>query len=339
MSLTICTVVYNEEKNLPVIEHNIRILIKKAPAIQILLIDNASTDLSTHALREFSAKYGVGYIKRVQNHLPQARQQALQLSKSQWVGFIDADCRIDEDWTYHVVQRISKDEGSIAGFGGPWQIVGESSDIYVGLFSTFLGHFGSDYLQRETSQRTVEHLPTANVIYYRKHALLVGGFTSPHPRVGEDLDLSCRLKKNGFELEIDPKLKIKHELPTSLRAWCAKMFLYGTARGEVMLRYGAINSYKSMVPILFFPFFLLIGLFSKLLLFVALAGYLLSCVFCSLNRSSLNLSFHVFLRMLATHVFYALGIFYGCKIWLQASLNKKLSRRLYKGPALEDTSV
>ena len=230
MSLTICTVVYNEERNLSTIEYNIRLLKERAPWIQYLLIDNASTDQSSLALQSTAVKYGVRHLERTENHLPQARQQALQLSVTKWVGFIDADCRIDESWVSRVGQRILQGAGEVAAFGGPWQITGGKAALYEGLFSTFLGHFGNCYLRNEpTCQRFVEHLPTANVIYCRDHALLVGGFTSSHPRVGEDLDLSCRLKRHGFKLVFDSKLKIKHELPVSLQDWCAKMLLYGTA--------------------------------------------------------------------------------------------------------------
>ena len=339
MSLTICTVVYNEERNLSIIEHNIRLLKERAPAIQCLLIDNASTDRSSRVLRELSAKYGVRHIERTQNHLPQARQQALQSSFTQWVGFVDADCRIDERWIFRVAQRISEQVDPVAGFGGPWQNVGESSAIYDGLFSTFLGNFGNSYLRSKTSPGYVEHLPTANIVYFRNHALLVGGFSSPHPRVGEDLDLSFRLKKFGFKIEFDPSLKIQHELPLSLRAWCAKMFLYGTARGEVLLRYKTLNSYKSIVPLLFLPIFLLMGYFSTYLFLGFLSFYLMSCFFCSLNRTSVVLCLQVFLRMVATHFFYALGVCYGCKISLQALLKKRLVRWHHRGPAWEDRSA
>lgn len=339
MSLTICTVVYNEERNLSTIEHNIRLLWETAPSVRFLLIDNASTDQSPLALRVLSAKYGIRHIQRAQNHLPQARQQALQLSLTKWVGFIDADCRIDEDWVSNMGQRILEVAGPVAAFGGPWQITGERSALYQGLFSSFLGHFGNCYLRNQFQKSYVDHLPTANVFYSLEHVLLVGGFSSPHPHVGEDLDLSYRLRRHGLKIEFNPKLKIQHQLPTSLRAWCAKMFLYGTARGEVLSRYKKINSYKSMVPLLFLPIFLLAGYFSTHLFLGVLAFYLLSCFFCSLNWRKLRLCLQIFLWMLATHTFYGFGIYYGCKISLQASLKKRLAQWRHRGPAWEEKST
>ncbi len=339
MSLTICTVVYNEERNLSTIEHNLRLLREMSPPIEFLLIDNCSTDGSPQALQALSVKYGARYLTRVQNHLPQARQQALQTSATKWVGFVDADCRIDNDWIFELQRRIAVDVEGVAAFGGPWEISGGAATIYQGLFATFLGHFGNPYLSNESQKKYVEHLPTANIIYHLERVKRVGGFSSLHPTVGEDLDLSCRLAQRGFKIEYIPKLKIKHQLPTSLPSWCGKMFLYGTARGEILYRYGEISSYKAFLPVLFLLLALVIWYLPEGLFFAFFGFYLAACVFCSLSREKVSLFFLILLRMLATHVFYAFGVYNGYSRSVRMSLEKKLARWFHKDPALEDRSV
>jgi glycosyltransferase involved in cell wall biosynthesis len=343
MSLTICMVVYNEEKNLSIIEHNLCLLNRVAPQFHCLLIDNASDEGSTGALHQLSTKYGVRFVVRSENHLPQARQQALLIAETQWVGFIDADCRIDEAWVSHVIKELSMPKEVVVGFGGPWIIVGDAAPIYQGLFRTFLGHFGLCYLAGPSKAQFVPHLPTANIIYHRQKVLSVGGFSSLHPQVGEDLDLSHRLQEHGFLLEYKPNLKIQHRLPVAFKDWCRKMFLYGTARGEVLSRYNSFNSYREVLPVLFLLTALstvLIGLLvSKFLCLVLVSVYLLFCMSCSFERQRMSLCAPIALRMMATHVFYALGVFYGCSNQMPSVLKKKFAQWHCKDSAWENKSA
>ena len=135
MSLTICTVVYNEEKNLSTIEHNIRVLRESAPSLQFLLIDNGSNDGSNEGLKKLTAQFGIEHLVRSKNHLPQARQQALTTAKTQWVGFVDADCRIDERWVYCIQKRLLQNSAKTVAIGGPWTITGGDAPVYQGLFN------------------------------------------------------------------------------------------------------------------------------------------------------------------------------------------------------------
>jgi cellulose synthase/poly-beta-1,6-N-acetylglucosamine synthase-like glycosyltransferase len=273
-----------------------------------------------------AAQFGIEYFTRSTNHLPQARQQAITSARTQWLGFIDADCRIDESWVRSIQRRLQETTVKIAAIGGPWKITGVDAPIYQGLFASFLGHFGNSYLSQGVKKKSVEHLPTANIIYCRNSVLDVGGFSSTHPFVGEDLDLSYRLIKKGLQIEYDPELRIEHQLPSGLSLWSQKMFLYGTANGEMLLRYKSMDFYKLILPVLFFPVFLGLWFFSNVFFLMAICSYLAVCLLCSLNLRRLRLCFPVALRMMATHVFYSLGIYYGCSKLSQVCLKKKLAQ-------------
>lgn len=323
MSLTMCTVVYNEETNLSTIEHNLQTLKTWAPGVRFLLVDNASQDGSSPKLQRLVESFGGRYLLRSHNHLPQARQQALLESETLWVGFIDADCHIDERWIACAKQCLQQNNDGVAAIGGPWTITGKDAPIYRVLFRTFWGHFGNTYLKQEAHKTYVEHLPTANVLYQRSAVLAVGGFASSHPHVGEDLDLSHRAYRKGLRLEYNPELKIAHRLPETLLLWCQKMFLYGTARGEVLVRYKTITSYKSMVPVLFLPIFLGLWFVSGVYFVLAACAYVAVCVAAVWQWPSIRLCGPAAVRMVSTHVFYALGVCFGLSGLSQVFLKMK----------------
>lgn len=324
MSLTICMVVYNEEKHLSLIEQNICFLRKAKRDIPILFIDNASTDQTSISLQKIAQQYSLDYILRDLNHLPQARQMALEHCRTDWLGFIDADCRLDEDWLNKLTQKIRDVSSDVVAIGGPWKMAGAWKNEYEALFSTFLGHFGLLYLQPAYScEKMVRHLPTANIAYRCESVLKVGGFNSKNARVGEDLDLSQRLMDNKLQILFYPDMKIEHFLPARYLSWFYKMSIYGQARGEVLWNYKSF-SYVSCIP--FCGFLFLIGLFiaAPKYFVVLIALYLLMCFLVAVTKSRHSRVQRVFVLLVATHFFYSVGIVYGLlKQMLQVVLEQR----------------
>ena len=92
LMLTIGTVLFNEEKRIHVIEQNVKELIKHG--IHCILVDNASTDSTLKCLKKLVKENSIELVSRTTNHMAKARNEVLQRASTEWVGFIDADCRI-----------------------------------------------------------------------------------------------------------------------------------------------------------------------------------------------------------------------------------------------------
>lgn len=336
MSLTICMVVYNEEKNLSLIRKNLQLFFEQAPSISLLLVDNASTDKTSSFLYKMKDQFGAHILQRTQNHLPQARDEALRFCQTEWLAFIDADCLADSQWLQCVHSLCASKGARFAAYGGPWQIQGPSASIYQSLFRTFLGNFGQPYLKKWPAQTVVDHLPTANILYHRSSVLQVGGFRSTNWRVGEDLDLSFRLRHAGFRILYVPQMVVSHHLPVSLSTWAHKMFHYGTARGELTVNYKKFLSYQYLLPMVFSGFILLSLVAGSPFLGSMLMMYLGVCAVVSLFSAAVYLQAQVFLWMVTTHFFYASGVLCGflkALLW-RGHLEPKLSPQGRKVPAV-----
>lgn len=337
MSLTVCIVVYNEEKNLSVIQQNLQILSQHAPSISLLLLDNASTDRTSFYLKQIADRLSARFIQRTQNHLPRARHQALMECNTDWISFIDADCLIDIPWVECVQSLCASDDNTFAAYGGPWRMVGPAALRYQSLFGSFLGHFGHPYLKLDLVKKSVSHLPTANILYRSKTVLKVGGFSSTHWRVGEDLDLSLRLTQAGYKILYVPQMSIFHELPSSLKAWAHKMWIYGTARGELVWKYKSGLNYQWLLPLIFCVMILLSLLVDSTVLMVLAAGYLVLCGVCSFFSAPAFLQTEVLLWMITTHFCYSLGILSGLlrALFWPAYLEPKRDPQDHKVPVVE----
>lgn len=259
--LTIGIVLYNEEKQQERIERNLALLTQYR--VHCILVDNASTDDTLRGLQSLSQMYGAQLIARDENHLGAARADVVSLAQSEWVGFIDGDCVIDDAWVASALELISKNK-SASAIGGPLMPGGKKAIFYSLLFKSFLGNMNSSQVKEVQGSRFVLHLPTANVLYRRQELLEVGNFNLRKARVGEDLDLSYRLAASGKKMLSESELRLIHHLPEDFSVWIRKVFTYGVARGEVGLEQKQLLTYPFLLPLLFFVFVVLNVVFFNL---------------------------------------------------------------------------
>lgn len=308
MILTIGVVLYNEEKRLSLLRENLATLCLHSQDLQIIVVDNSSTDTTASLLRGLQAQFNFQLKHRDKNHLGEARQDVVNAAGTPWVAFFDGDCRVSESWLKHFLALEPELPKHVAAIGGPLMPGGKRRKLFTSLFSGVMGHFNSSQVKAYEKELAVEHIPTANVFYRLEWLGKVGGFRDLYPRVGEDLDLSYRLRRNGGELRIDPRLKMAHELPETLWLWFRKVFIYGWGRALVGFYQKAYFSQAYMLPLLYFLTFVLTGVFTN--------RYFLTLWFCYLGLT-LILSMTSFRKvnfmrlwvyMVATHFGYALGM-------------------------------
>lgn len=313
MILTIGIVVYNEEKNIRWIQRSIEQL---QSYCRVIVIDNGSSDSTLDLLTELKKNFSFEIYHRTFNHLGEARANIVSKAETPWVGFIDADCKISETWGMLALQYCRDCQPQVGAFGGPLLPLGNQSEIYQLMFSHFLGSLNSPQVKLFKSQRSVRHIPTANVVYRRELLLLIGSFSTGFQFVGEDLDVSYRILQAGYQLMIYPSLAIGHFLPKALFNWCRKVFKYGRGRGRVASSYGDIFSLGFVLPWVFSIVIYLNVIYLKELLLLPLVVYFLFLFFiglflCIKNRLSLMKSLNYIVWVFATQFSYSQGMVLG----------------------------
>jgi len=78
------------------------------------------------------------------------------------------------------------------------------------------------------------YLPSCNLLVRRAAFLKAGGFNDAM-HVGEDVDLTWRLRDSGWTIAYLPLGKIYHEHRSSLRSFMSRRFDYGTSEGMLQL--------------------------------------------------------------------------------------------------------
>jgi glycosyltransferase involved in cell wall biosynthesis len=169
--------------------------------IEVIVVNNASTDKTGHVARSFR---GVKVIDEPQKGLARARNTGYLAAAGDLIANVDADTILPPGWIDKVLQEFEEDKKLIA-LSGPmvfYDISGAAMKLQVRSFYylSFISYLVNRYIFRIASM-----LQGGNFIVKRSAMDKIGGYNLQYG-FGEDADLSRRLHKIG-------KVKFTFKLP------------------------------------------------------------------------------------------------------------------------------
>ncbi|MBI1888340.1 MAG: glycosyltransferase [Candidatus Spechtbacteria bacterium] len=186
---------FNEEKFLT---HTLWSIIRQDfQNFELIVVDNNSKDATTEIAKRFGAKVvfeakrGVGF----------ARQKGFCQARGSIIATTDADTLAPQNWLQRIVTEFQKDRAIVA-FGGLYTLC---SGPFTARFATRYLLYPAWILDKTCSGGWT--LPGANFAVRKNAFYQIGGFnTKLH--LGEDADLSQRLRKTG-QVILDPRFRVQ----------------------------------------------------------------------------------------------------------------------------------
>jgi glycosyltransferase involved in cell wall biosynthesis len=176
------------------------VLAQTLPAGEILVIDDGSRD----ATCEIAARYrDVTVVKHKRNRgLGAARNTALRAARNDYVASLDADCIPDPRWLAALVPYLASPR--VAGVGGC---------LIEGVQRSVADRWRCAHMPQSWGGipiRNPRFLYGCNNIFRRSAVLEVGGYDETLRTNGEDVDLSEKLRKQGWEIVYEPAARVTH---------------------------------------------------------------------------------------------------------------------------------
>ncbi len=286
-------------------------------SFEVIVIDNSSGEAEV-VLSEF---VGIKYFINKKNSLGLARAYAVENAASSLIAFLDSDCVAPRNWLqtlvneYRYYNTLEAPALAAVGSGNRPPSAGRFYDSLLLMRKVYWGHLSSAQQKLFSNVCFVEHLPTTNVLYNRFAIINSGNFNPNDTRVGEDLDLSFRLRRLGYRLMYTPNAVVEHYEVDTLWEWTARAFRFGHAQIKLLFRYWhpATLSERIIFPQIFFSAMflsILCAFQSPVSLFIVAAylGFILvsSILLCFVNKKTrcILLLFSLFV---STHVSYSMG--------------------------------
>ncbi len=160
---------------------------KTANVVEVIVIDNASTDKTAQTATSFP---GVRVVRESKKGLTAARQKGLDSASGELLAFIDADSRVPSDWFIKINAAFEEDPKLIC-LSGPYDFfdLSKGQRLCVQGYWTFLA---------VPFSRIMRYMVVGGNFVARKDALLsIDGFDTNISFYGEDTDIARRLHTQG----------------------------------------------------------------------------------------------------------------------------------------------
>lgn len=191
---------FNAEKTIAQCIESISSSSYPASKIEILVIDNGSTDQTATIVQKTNAIY----FYEPQRGRSIARNRGIELSKGDYIAFLDADTYIDEAWIENMVHGLLRNDIG----GGQGTIIPSTTDGRDQLnkyrYRSTLESTGGSFVLLDIICPESPMINSAACMYKKQVFDYVKGF-DPFLERHEDIDLSKRVLFSGYNLKAIPE--------------------------------------------------------------------------------------------------------------------------------------
>jgi len=322
VKVSVVVVARNEEGSILACLRSLAALDYPVEDHEVLVVDNASTDRTADLVQEHARGHpNVRLVSNPVHGAASSRNVGLREARHPWVAFTDADCLAEAGWlralTDAMREERAEDRATVA-VGGPNVAPAEATrfrEAVAVAVTTFWGSHGSVQGAKPGERIEVNHLPTLNVLYDRGRLLEQGGFDEGMGNIGEDVELSHRLRARNLRLVFEPGAVVAHRWCEDAWSWVRIMEVYGKGRGWFLKKHPDALRLEHAVPLGLLLGTALASLSMTVPLWLIPAAYLVitaavSARACHRARR-LDLLPRVFLVFILTHYPYGLGELHG----------------------------
>ena len=236
--VSIIVPVYNGEKTLALCLDSLMNLDYPKKDLEIIVVDNASTDETAKVIKQYPVKY----IFEPHKSRARARNKGIKSAQGEFIAFLDADCVAHKDW----LRRLWKEchDSSVGACGG--EIYAYNCSSVWEKYAENRGFYRHEYSMKE--EVLFPTIKTGNAIYPKTILENIGLFDETFYG-GEDTDLSLRIAFGGLKFIYIPDAIVYHKHRNSLTGLCKQFFGYG--RYKRILR----EKYKNTITLHYGPAF------------------------------------------------------------------------------------
>lgn len=211
--------------------------------IEVIVVDDGSRDSTPAVARRLGATVvpsgGAGRGPAA------SRNRGAAEARGDILAFIDSDCTASPDWLRDLVGAFVDSEVWAVGGRVEGMHAATGLDRYEAAMSSLsLG-------KRERAGREGDdtfYLPSCNLLVRRGAFLEAGGFREDM-HVGEDVDLTWRLRDRGGRILYVPRGWVWHEHRNRLGAFLRRRFEYGTSEALLQARHPRRRKRVALPPL------------------------------------------------------------------------------------------
>ncbi len=290
---------------------------------ELLIIEDGSKERCDHLLDHYRSFFTIHYYYKPNSGRSDTRNYGMERAAGDYLLFFDSDV-ILPPFYFERLQKAMNDEYSDC-FGGPDAADASFSDMQKAVNHSMTGFWTTGGIRGGKAVMEKFCPRTFNMGFSKKVYDTVGGFED---MMGEDIDLSLRIRKAGFKTRLIRETFVYHKRRVNLSRFFKQVNNFGQARIWLQIKHpGSLRIVHTMPALmLIFGLLLLIAsLFCPMLLLLP-AAYLL-LIFCDslMKNRSLKVASYSVVTAIVQIVGYGAGFLKA--FWFKLVLRQPLETK------------
>jgi len=223
------------------------------PRVDILVIDNGSSDRTPNLLTHLStaSRERLRWLVEPRSGLSMARNAGVTASRGESLIFIDDDALPSQGWLEALLSSL--DDPSVWAAGGPVE-PSLSSDVPDWFSARFLPYLSAWDRGPEAESSVYNEYPRGtNMAFKRQVFSKLGSFLTQLGRRGgslrscEETEMFLRVERAGYEIRYEPGARVVHkvEVDRLSRSWMKRRFFaQGLSEAILEWRHGGFEALK-----------------------------------------------------------------------------------------------
>ncbi len=253
---------------------------------EVIIADGSPDDSVGNVIQKFKDKLQLIYLYKKALGISESRNWGVENAKGDFVVFFDSDCVIPPQYFTEVKKFLLAHP--LDAYGGPDKASENFNSKQKAISYAMTSFFTTGGIRGRKSHVGQYQPRSFNMGIKRQVFNELKGFSGL--KVSEDIDLSIRLKKNGFHSGLIENAYVFHKRRSTFYKFFRQVFSFGSGRIDLQKRHGDALKPVHLLPSMFVLYLtggIIISLFSKLI-FIFWATSLIAYVIAILLDASIQ---------------------------------------------------
>ena len=199
---------------------------------EAIIVEDGSSDPCKDIVESFAGRVDEQYHYKDNEGRSIARNYGIERAKGEYFIFFDSDCVIPADYFKTLTARL--EEHYVPCFGGPDAAHDSFTDVQKAINFSMTAFLTTGGIRGGKVQMEKFVPRSFNMGYSRQVWEKVGGFRE---MFSEDIDMSTRIRKGGFEISLIRDAFVYHKRRVDLKKFSRQTYVFGMSRITLKLLY------------------------------------------------------------------------------------------------------
>jgi glycosyltransferase involved in cell wall biosynthesis len=227
MFFSIIIPVYNRPNEIGDLLESLTLQVNKD--FEVIVIEDGSKFPSEQIVTRYQEKLQISYYYQENKGQGFARNLGLSCAKGNYFVFFDSDCIIPKQYLALLYHALN--ERKLDAHGGPDDAGEDFTPLQKAMNFSMTSFWTTGGIRGKLKDPAKYQARGYNMGFSRKVYQEVGGFIDPN--MAEDIELSIRIKKAGFKLELVKEAYVFHRRKNTYISFLRQSFQFGRNRIHV----------------------------------------------------------------------------------------------------------